>query len=96
MSAMQQEFSKLSSEVAEIRDCCVSHQTRDKSKTMTLNSGLRRDFTWRFFVADVTKPIIGADFLAFYKLLVDVKNRSLIDKETNITFTEKVLFTITL
>jgi len=31
--------------------------------TLTLNFGLRRQFTWRFVVAAVSKPIIGADFL---------------------------------
>jgi hypothetical protein len=33
---------------------------------LSLNLGLRRDFTWRFLVADVTHPIIGADFLAHF------------------------------
>lgn len=41
--------------------------------TLRLNFGLRRDFTWRFIVADVTKAIIGADFLSLYGLLVDIK-----------------------
>ncbi|KOC61824.1 hypothetical protein WH47_06162 [Habropoda laboriosa] len=50
------------------------------TKTLTLNLGLRRDFTWRFVVADVSKPIIGADFLAHYGLLVDIRNQRLIDQ----------------
>jgi hypothetical protein len=29
--------------------------------TLTLNLGLRRDFTWRFVVTDVQLPIIGVD-----------------------------------
>lgn len=29
-------------------------------------------------------PIIGADFLAFYGLLVDLKNKRLIDAKTNL------------
>lgn len=51
---------------------------------ITLDLGLRRDFPWRFIVADVTKPIIGVDFLAYYDLLVDVKNRKLIDSLTKL------------
>lgn len=54
---------------------------------MCLNLGLRRDFTWRFVVADITKPIIGADFLAHYNLLVDVRNRRLMDATTQLSAT---------
>ena len=53
--------------------------------TMTLNLGLRRDYTWRFVVADVSKPIIGVDFLAYYNLLVDVRNRELCDSTTRLS-----------
>lgn len=53
--------------------------------TLTLNLGLRRDFTWRFVVADVAKPIIGVDFLAYYDLLVDVRNRRLVDGVTRLS-----------
>jgi hypothetical protein len=34
--------------------------------SLSLNLGLRRDFTLRFVVADVQIPIIGADLLASY------------------------------
>ncbi|XP_025835838.1 uncharacterized protein LOC112906234 [Agrilus planipennis] len=53
--------------------------------TLTLNLGLRRDFSWRFVVADVSKPIIGVDFLSYYNLLVDVRNRKLQVATTQIT-----------
>ena len=33
--------------------------------TLELDLGLRRSFHWRFTVADVTRPILGADFLSF-------------------------------
>jgi hypothetical protein len=33
---------------------------------LSLNLCLRRDFKWRFIVADVPKPIIGMDFLRHY------------------------------
>ena len=39
-------------------------------RTMTLNLGPRRDLCWRFLVADVSKPILGADFLSHHNLLV--------------------------
>jgi len=44
---------------------------------LMLNLGLRRDFTWRFVVADVQPPIIGVDLLANVLLLVDCHNRIL-------------------
>lgn len=53
-------------------------------RLLTLNLGLRRQFEWEFLVADVTKPIIGADLLAHYGLLVDIKNKKLIDGETKL------------
>ena len=33
--------------------------------------GLKRQYPWTFIVADVKQPIIGADFLIHYNLLVD-------------------------
>jgi hypothetical protein len=50
----------------------------------SLNLGLRRDFTWRFVVADVTQPLIGFDFLSRYGLLVDCKNKHLLDGVTSL------------
>ncbi|XP_044596955.1 uncharacterized protein LOC123273580 [Cotesia glomerata] len=58
--------------------------------TLSLNLGLRRDFTWRFVIADVSKPILGADFLAHYGLLPDLQNSQLIDSTTLLTFKGKV------
>ena len=52
---------------------------------LTLNLGLRRTFAWNFVIADVTKPIIGADFLSHYGLLVDLRGSQLIDCETKLT-----------
>ncbi|CAK9814710.1 Transposon Ty3-I Gag-Pol polyprotein [Anthophora quadrimaculata] len=51
---------------------------------ITLNLGLRRPFSWEFIVAKVQQPIIGADFLKKYGLLVDLRNRRLIDGLTNL------------
>ena len=48
-------------------------------RTLFLDFGLKRKFRWSFILADVTKPIIGADFLKHNGLLVDIKNNCLID-----------------
>lgn len=52
---------------------------------LELNLGLRRDYKWRFIVADVTKAIIGVDFLSYYGLIVDCRNQRLIDSTTTLT-----------
>ncbi|GFW53848.1 transposon Tf2-6 polyprotein [Trichonephila clavipes] len=41
-----------------------------------LNLGLRRPFIWTFIIADVSSPIIGADFLKHSNLLIDLKKKS--------------------
>lgn len=41
---------------------------------------------WHFVVADVNQPIIGADFLAHHKLLIDLAGQRLIDTESKETF----------
>lgn len=51
---------------------------------LNLDLGLRRTYPWRFVVADVTKPIIGVDFLCYYDLVVDCKNKKLIDSTTHL------------
>ena len=53
--------------------------------TMHLDLGLRRDFTWKFIVADVSTPIIGSDFLAHYQLLPDCRHGRLIDGITGLS-----------
>lgn len=50
-----------------------------------LDLGLRREFSWKFVVADVTKPIIGVDFLSYYSLLVDCRHHKLIDGLTTLS-----------
>ena len=46
--------------------------------------GLKRDYAWTFIVADVRQPIVGADFLIHYSLLVDLKSRCLRDMRTGL------------
>ncbi|GFX92598.1 retrovirus-related Pol polyprotein from transposon 17.6 [Trichonephila clavipes] len=48
-----------------------------------LNLGLRRPFIWTFIIADVSSPIIGADFLKYFNLLIDLKKKK---KDANISF----------
>ena len=38
-----------------------------------------RSFSWRFCLADVRRPLLGADFLRHHGLLVDVANERLVD-----------------
>lgn len=52
---------------------------------INLDLGLRRNYPWRFVVANVTKPIIGVDFLSFYNLVVDCRNQKLVDNTTSLT-----------
>jgi transposase InsO family protein len=52
---------------------------------LQLDFGLRRSFAWRFVVANVCKPIIGVDFLNFYNLVVDCRNKRLIDNTTTVS-----------
>ena len=46
--------------------------------------GLRRRFCWNFLVADVKTAIIGADFLSFFGVLVDLQHRRLVDAKTKL------------
>lgn len=53
------------------------------TRLLSIDFGLRRIFTWKFIIADVTTPIVGADFLQNFHLILDVKRRKLIDGITN-------------
>jgi len=55
------------------------------TETLTLNFGLQCEFTWRFVIADVARPIIAADVLTYYGLLVDLRNPRLVDQMMNLT-----------
>ncbi|KMQ83879.1 transposon ty3-g gap-pol polyprotein [Lasius niger] len=56
--------------------------------TLEPNFGLRRTFLWRFVIADVAQPLIGADFLSYFYLLPDLRKGRLIDGKTGL-FTKK-------
>lgn len=49
------------------------------TRLLRLSLGLRRDFVRPFIVADVDRPIIGADFLSEFHLLPDMRLAKLID-----------------
>ena len=53
-------------------------------RSLKLNLGLRRSLPWIFVIADVQKPILGADFLRHYGLPVDMHTRKLIDTHTHL------------
>ena len=53
-------------------------------RSLTLNLGLRRSLPWVFIIADVQKPILGADFLSHYGLTVDMQHSKLIDTCTQL------------
>lgn len=58
----------------------ATHGTR----SLTVDLGLRRTFRWVFVVADVETPILGADFLSHFNLLVDMTHCRLVDAHTHL------------
>jgi len=42
-------------------------------KLLQLDFGLRCNFQWPFYIAEVSKPILGTDFLSHFNLLVDIR-----------------------
>jgi hypothetical protein len=69
-------------------DLCAANGTTIRTYgwlPLSLNMGLRREFTWRFVVADVTQPLIGADFLSHFGLVVDCKYNRFLDAVTSLS-----------
>lgn len=62
-----------------------SNISRYDNKFLSLNFGLRRVFNHMFIITDVNNPIIGADFLGKFNLLVDMKHTKLVDNQTQLT-----------
>lgn len=60
-------------------------------KLIDINLGLRRNFQWTFVIADVSTPIIGADFLKHFGLILDLKNNRLLDSVTQLTATGQLI-----
>jgi len=63
------------------------------TKLVKLNLGIRRKLEWTFFIAEVKQPILGADFLAHYGILVDLKRKKLHDSVTKLEVSGKLLTT---
>ena len=53
-------------------------------RILTLDFGIRRSITWQFTVADVSRPVIGADLLRHHGFIVDIQGKRLIDKLTQL------------
>ena len=51
-------------------------------KTLSLDFKLRRIYSWTFLIANVTTPILGADFLHWNELVPDLRNKCLRDLKT--------------
>ena len=54
-------------------------------RSVQFDLGLAKAFTWKFTIAEVNKPIIGADFLRHFGLLVEVGRKRLMDAESVLT-----------
>ena len=52
------------------------------TRSQTLHLGPQQTFQWVFVMADVKQPILGADFLRHYQLLVDVAQRRVVHTPT--------------
>lgn len=52
------------------------------TRTLTVDLGLNRQFNWLFLIADVTSPIIGADFLAHFNISVHLSAKIINDQTT--------------
>lgn len=55
------------------------------TKQLTVSLGLRREFPHVFLIANVDKPIIGADFITKYGITIDLKNRRISDPLSQIS-----------
>ncbi len=53
-------------------------------RSLTLDLGLHRAFRWVFVIADVPQPVLGADFLYHFGLLVDMRHCILSDSTTQL------------
>ena len=54
------------------------------TRSITLGLGLLRVFIWIFIVADIHTPVLGADFLREYGLLVNLREGRLLDATTSL------------
>lgn len=57
---------------------------------ITVDLGMRCSCPWSFIIADGLSPILGADFLLNYNIIINLKSRQLVDGKTN----QKTLVTL--
>ena len=62
----------------------MKHPFKRTDNAQSLDLGLKRCFRWIFILADTPTPILGANFLHNFALIVDVARGQLIDKTTNL------------
>ena len=55
----------------------------ERKMTISFNN---KQFQWKFIIAAVTQPLLGADFLNAHSLLVDLRGQRLIDSATFSSF----------
>ena len=53
------------------------------TKDLLLNFSLKRSLSWQFHIPDAPNPILGADCLNHFGLIVDIRQRKLIDPFSN-------------
>ena len=61
------------------------------TRSLTVTFGLRRNFRWVFVIAETETPILGADFLQHYGLVVDLAHHRLSDSTITLTVKGMVL-----
>ncbi len=54
------------------------------TRSLTLDLSLRHTFRWLFIIVDVRQPILSADFICNFRLLVDVRHKRLADTVTQL------------
>jgi hypothetical protein len=52
--------------------------------SLTIDIGLRREYRWLLLVADIGQPILGADFLSHFNLLIDMGKKTIKDGTTTL------------
>ncbi|XP_014768969.1 uncharacterized protein LOC106868296 [Octopus bimaculoides] len=57
--------------------------------SLRLDINLCRDFQWVFVVAEIPHPILGADFLDNFNLLIDVRRQRLVDGSMSLSTSAK-------
>ena len=53
-------------------------------RNIPLQFGTKANFSHKFWIADVTQPILGADFFSAHRLAIDLTNRKLISLDSDV------------